>query len=145
MDKKIKLGLIAGALFAYYFYKHKDDEHTEVVHHVEQPINTTNRYGKCELSVIDQNGQTSIQTIPMCRDGYVMKLDDKQVIKCPGSGSYTSDDINYNYSCSFTSGQSTTSVAYDTIEKKYDFVISSRETMPHLGYRRPKSKRQHVN
>ena len=123
MNKKIKLGLIGGSLIFYYFYIHRNDEADEekIVYHPEQIIGTTEKFGKCALSVVDQQGKTTNQTIPMCNDGYKMKAEGKDIIKCPGSGSYTLDNIKYNYNCSYTPGQSEFTKAYTTTERNYKY------------------------
>ena len=123
MNKKIKLGLIGGSLILYYFYKHRNDEADEnkIVSHAEQTIGTTEKFGKCQLSVVDQQGKTTNQTIPMCHDGYKMKAEGQDIIKCPGSGSYTLDNQKYQYNCLYTPGRSEFTKAYTTTERNYKY------------------------
>ena len=124
MNKKIKLALISGSLVLYYFYIHRNDEADEnkIVYHPQQTIGTTSSFGKCSLSVVDmQQGKTTNDTIPMCHSGYKMKAEGKEIITCPGSGSYTLDNIKYNYNCSYTPGQSEFTRSYTTIERNYKY------------------------
>jgi hypothetical protein len=123
MDNKIKFGLISSAIVFYYFYKHKDDEYDEnkMVHHAEQTIATTDKFGKCNLSVTDPTGKTTNQTIPMCNDGYTMSAGGKKIITCPGSGNYTIDNINYQYNCSYSPGITEFTKSYTTTEKNYKY------------------------
>ena len=123
MNKKIKLALIGGSLVLYYFYIHRNDESDEnkIVSHAEQTTGTTDKYGKCSLSVVDPSGKTTNQTIPMCHNNYSMSAGGKKIITCPGSGSYTIDNIKYDYNCSYTPGQSEFTKSYTTTEKNYKY------------------------
>ena len=123
MNKKIKLGLIAGSFVLYYFYIHRNDEADEnkIVSHPQQTIETTDKFGRCSLSVTDLSGKTTNDTIPMCHSGYKMKAEGKEIITCPGSGSYTLDNIKYNYNCSYIPGQSEFTRSYTTIERNYKY------------------------
>ena len=123
MNKKIKLGLIGGSLILYYFYKHRNDETDEekIVYHPQQTIETTDKFGRCSLSVTDLSGKTTNQSIPMCHNNYSMSAGGKKIISCPGSGSYTLDNIKYNYNCSYTPGQSEFTKAYTTTERNYKY------------------------